>query len=312
MPLDIQPVWNRFGTIVSGCMTASDVLKAADLGNWNVRKTRLYFDAGTTDEPQMQRVREKVATVRNNPNTGNPEVLGIVTPAYETYQNESLAEVIDQVTDISGAHFQTAGSFRGGRRVFVNLKLPTGFTVAGLESEKHDLYLLGTTTHDGSGNARFLTTPVRVICQNTLATAMKSFETQFSIRHTGDMQVKAAVIREKLELQYEAVDAFQVEAEKMLNEVMTDNEFNKVIDQIWKPTDTEVSNRRTRTLRELWHGDRTISDVRGTNWAAYQTFVRYTDHLEKPSGDDANRVLRAVDGVGLKRKQAAFELLKVL
>ena len=43
---------------------------------------------------------------------------------YVPFQNEACCDLLNALVDESGAHFETAGSMRGGRRVFVTMKLP--------------------------------------------------------------------------------------------------------------------------------------------------------------------------------------------
>ena len=46
------------------------------------------------------------------------------------HQNEACAELLDLLIDASGAHFETAGSLRGGRRVFVTLTRAPSMTMS--------------------------------------------------------------------------------------------------------------------------------------------------------------------------------------
>ena len=76
------------------------------------------------------------ATVRTNPFTGAsgaPEALGVVDGGYTLLQNEDNAEFLNLLADESGAIFDTAGSLRGGRQVFVAMQLPDSLTVGGTD-----------------------------------------------------------------------------------------------------------------------------------------------------------------------------------
>jgi Domain of unknown function (DUF932) len=55
-------------------------------------------------------------------------VLGIVGSKYEPVQNEESCALLNAVTDESGAVFETAGALRGGREIFVTMRLPTGLS----------------------------------------------------------------------------------------------------------------------------------------------------------------------------------------
>ena len=93
-------------------------------------------------------VPDQFATVRTNPVTGRPDVLGVVGRGYTPIQNEEHAALLDALVDESGAHFETAGSLRGGRQVFLTMKLPTTMQIGGVDPV--DLYLIAFNSHDGT------------------------------------------------------------------------------------------------------------------------------------------------------------------
>ena len=49
------------------------------------------------------------------------------------------------LVDESGAHFDTAGSLRGGREVFVTMRMPNHMTVGGVDRVDHNIAALGFT-----------------------------------------------------------------------------------------------------------------------------------------------------------------------
>lgn len=302
------PAWHRLGTVVADAMTASDVLKLAQLADWNVRQVQATFTENGVTYP----IPNRFATVRTNPVTGEPNPIEVVSNQYSVFQNEELAGIIDSVVDASGAHFETAGSLQGGRKVFVNMKLPEGFTVAGMDTEKHDLYMLGTTNHDGRGRIQFITTPVRVVCQNTLALAQRNLVTDFRIRHKGNLGVKVQEVRDALEIAHKGIEEFQAAAERMLNTPMGDDAFNAIVRELWpEGSNPNAITRRNDKLSWLWHDATTTDLIRGTRWGAWQAITEYIDHYDTPTGSAEARALRAVEGSGEARKEKAYKMLAV-
>jgi phage/plasmid-like protein (TIGR03299 family) len=162
------PAWHQLGTVTTTAMTAEQVIQAAQLAGWNVRKIPVIGQETLTDPAtgtpttiQMP-APDRAMTVRTNPTTGATDYLGVVGTGYTPVQNEACAELLDLLIDASGGHFETAGSLHGGRRIFVTLKLPQGISVAGFDHL--DLYLALSTSHDGSTALRVDATPVRVVC----------------------------------------------------------------------------------------------------------------------------------------------------
>ena len=132
------------------------------LGGWNVRKVALTATEITENGVSTIDVPGSFATVRTNPFTGEPAALG---SGYHPLQNEEHAEFLNHLADESGAIFDTAGSLRGGRQVFVTMRLPKHLNVGG--TDRVDLNIAALNSHDGNSAFRLLVTPVRVVCANT-------------------------------------------------------------------------------------------------------------------------------------------------
>ena len=146
------------------------------------------------------------ATVRTNPIHGGIDVLGVVGSKYEPVQNEASCELLDALTDESGAHFETAGALRGGRETFITMKLPNTMVFDGRDGSKDrtEFYLAALNSHDGSSAWRVLLTPVRIVCANTQSAAIGSAKASFSIRHTGGAKASIAEARAALKLSWRA------------------------------------------------------------------------------------------------------------
>ena len=85
---------------------------------------------------------------QTNPFTGTTDPLGVVGTGYHPLQNEEHAQFLNQLADESGAIFATAGSLRGGRQVFVTMRLPKHLTIGGTDRVERAgfcavLFLLG-------------------------------------------------------------------------------------------------------------------------------------------------------------------------
>jgi phage/plasmid-like protein (TIGR03299 family) len=306
--------WHQLGTVADDCMTAEEVMAKAFLGGWMVRKIDLQGVETTPDGVSIIECPDKRMTVRTNIFTGATEYLGVVGADYATVQNEEAAEVLNRLVDESGAHFETAGSLRGGRMVFITLKLPTGMQIAGVDDM--DLYLCATTSHDGTSALRVDASPIRVVCANTQRAAIAHSKGSYTFRHTSNVRQQISQAREAMGLMWKFLDGFQSEAEKMLNETLTMGEFEKVIAELWPvaddASDTTKNNakKRASTLRYLIRDSDTQKAIKGTRWAGFQAVTEYVDHFA-PAKDAAVRANRAVTGPVAELKTRAFELLSV-
>ncbi len=152
-----QHAWHRLGTVLPSEFTAAQAMEHARLGWWNVRKEHLQAVVVTDSGVSTIDVPDRFATVRTNPVTGAPEALGVVGPSYVPIQNEEHCDLLDALVDESGAHFETAGSLKGGRQVFITMKMPDTMQVGGIDPV--DTYLTACNSHDGSMAFRLMVTP---------------------------------------------------------------------------------------------------------------------------------------------------------
>jgi phage/plasmid-like protein (TIGR03299 family) len=314
-----QHAWHQLGTVLPAEFDAAQAMQFAKLGGWNVRTRALrtveVLDADGVTGPLE--VPGQFATVRTNPVTGGTDVLGVVGSGYTVIQNEEHADLLNRVVDESGAHFETAGSLRGGRSVFLSMNVPRTMMIGGVDPV--DLYLIALNSHDGTSAFRLLVSPVRVVCANTQALALRRAQATFSIRHTSGAQGNIAQARQALGLTFKYADAFECEAEQMIQQSMTDAQFEAIIGKLWttesesKRSATITANRKD-TLFGLWSDAATNATIRGTRWAGYQAITEYLDHFAPVQGNSAlaraERV--ASGGASTALKTRAFETIAAL
>lgn len=307
--------WHQLGTVTQNTMSANEIMSAALLGNWGVRTIPIH---GTDIDNGIEipiPAEDRRMTVRRNPITGTTEYLGIVGTDYEVIQNEQCAEMLDQLVDqVGGAHFETAGSLRKGKSVFVTMKLPTTMQIGGVD--RMDLYLIGTTSHDGTAALRLDASPIRVVCANTQRAAFAHAVGHYTFRHTSNVGQQITQAREALGLMSKYMDAFENAAERMLHTAITTREFEKIVTQVWPLPDTASdktkANARERlgTLKYLITEADTQKAIAGSRWAGYQAITEYLDHYQHAK-DATTRAHRVITGKTGDLKQAAFDLLAV-
>ena len=316
-----EHAWHRLGTVLPAGFDAAQAMQHAKLGGWNVRMvgvqtTPVLDENGVT--PALE-IPERYATVRTNPVTRGTDVLGVVGPAYTVIQNEQHADLLNAVVDEAGAHFETAGSLRGGRAVFLSMKLPTTMQIGGIDPV--DLYLIASNSHDGTSAFRLLVSPVRVVCANTQALAIRKAQATFSIRHTSGARGNIAQAREALGLTFKYAEAFEVEAQKLIEQELTDAQFRHIVGTLWvSESDSKRSHtitaHRTEALRDLFNAAPTNANIRGTRWAGYQAITEYLDHYAPVADKSDPRTARAervaVGGNVTQLKTRAFDLIAAL
>jgi phage/plasmid-like protein (TIGR03299 family) len=308
-----KDAWHRLGTTVRDrAFTAEEAMRLGHLGGWNVRKVPLTATEVTEDGVNSIEA-PGFATVRTNPFTGQPEALGVVGGGYTPLQNEDHAEFLNLLADQSGAIFDTAGSLRGGRQVFITMQLPDSLSVGG--TDRVDLNIAALNSHDGSSAFRIVVTPVRVVCANTQSAALRNYESSFSIRHTRNAKAAVQAARDALGLTFTYVEAFEAEAERLIQTAMTDAAFDALVTDVFGAVGSnatkrvrEAEQRRRRRLHWLFTDADTQAGIRDTAWAGYQAVAEYVDHFApvRAKGEEAaaraTRLLTSDDPDRLKRR----------
>jgi phage/plasmid-like protein (TIGR03299 family) len=309
-----QDAWHRLGTVTADCLTAEQVMQVAHLGGWNVRKLDLTAHELTADGVRTLRIPDKFATVRTHPVSGNTEYLGTVGTDYEPVQNESSCEVLNYLIDASGAHFETAGSLRGGRETFVTMKLPAEMVIGGVD--RLTTYLAALNSHDGTSAFRLIASPVRIVCANTQRMAENTARSSFAIRHTASAKARIAQARQALGLTWRYCEQFQRAAEQMINQTLTLADFERTVDQLWPldpdpgPRTRSNHQRRHSALRVLFRDAPTNASIRGTRWAGYQSVTEYLDHHAPAKDGDVRAARVLTSGAIAEVKSKAFALFR--
>lgn len=125
----------------------------------------------------------KKATMRMD----TSKTLGVVSDQYGVVQNCDAFKFID--TLCTGGQSNTpviecAGVLGHGERVFITAKFPEQIILDNKTDDRVEMYVVFTTSHDGTGAVNCMVTPTRVVCNNTLNYAMWNNAGKISLRHT--------------------------------------------------------------------------------------------------------------------------------
>lgn len=311
--------WHGLGTVTDEAKDAREALQIAHL-DWEVTKQPLTTTYITDDGVSLLTVPDKFATVRVNPFNGQPEVLGVVGKDYTVVQNDANADFLDALVQESGAHFETAGSLRGGRQVFVSIKAPEAMLIGGEDAV--DQYLVATNSHDGTKAWQIAVTPTRVVCANTLRAGLRNARATWSSRHTKNATDRVAEAQEALGIMWDYAKVFEAEANKMADANLSQAQFERIVaglDLFAEPKNETERQERDRVARleevfKVYETSPTNATIKGTRWGGYNAVTEYLDWQFPVRGKDQSvaRLERIATGGWLdKAKQDAFEAFKV-
>ena len=228
-----EPAWHGMGTIVAESPTSEDAIRLAGL-DWTVESQPIFTKEGI-------KIPDNYVNIRTSDN----KALGIVGERYKIVQNTDAFAFTDALLG-EGVQYETAGSLKEGKVIWLLAKLPDKFEVLG---DKVDPYVVFTNTHDGSGAVKVAMTPVRVVCNNTLNAAMKSAKRTWSARHTGNINNKLDEAMRTLELAEEYMKATQETFEELykvkVNEVKVRSLINNIIPITEAMTQRQKDNAET-------------------------------------------------------------------
>ena len=269
--------WHQLGIDTSDCMTSSEAMEKANL-DWEVELEKMYFNSGDTYSPDFTRVPDKFAVVKDR-----DDCLGVVGSRYNPVQNSEAFRFMDNIVDSSEAVYESAGSFNGGRTIWILMKVNKALNV----NDGIDPYMLLVNTHDGSGALKVVMTPIRISCQNTLRLAIKEANNVFSVRHTSSINGKIDEARNVLGIAGRFFDEFSLEVNQLIEKEITDKEFEKIyLGAIPRPTlkedyDTEEEKSYERRLKGWEKNKRLITQLylsdrnNGDAWGVLNAFNSY-------------------------------------
>jgi len=296
--------WHGYGTKVNSALTADEALKEARL-DFEVVKKPIYLADGSE-------IDSKFATCRTD-RDGADSVLGVVGDRYTVIQNSDMLSVFDGVVARNEAIYHTAGVLGKGERVWLMAKLPD--SIQATAQDILDKYILLTNSHDGTNSAIVKIIINRVVCENTLNSALYYDKGRsVNIRHTATFQEKLDQAQHILGIAQNYFKSIEQQIQKLAVTEITDNQLlayvNSLLDiTLEKQASNEVStraiNKRDKIL-ELAEVGKGSEWTKGTMWGAVNAVTEYVDHY---SSIKNGKYLDSVwFGNGSNFKNKAFDL----
>lgn len=283
--------WHGLGTIVEEQLTAADALRESGL-DWKVEKHPIFVEG---ESGSYVEVPGKYANRRDS----DGRVLGVVGEQYQILQNEDAFSFADALVDSGDAKYETAGSLRDGRRVWLMMTLPEGVKVAG---DDIDIFIALANSHDGSQAVTVMATPIRVVCQNTLNLAIGQAKRTWSVRHTASMDGRLDEARRALELTFDYAEEFAKVGEELAAEKISDGRFERIVEEL---TDVE---KHAEGILATYQTSPNLEDIRGTKWGALNAVGEYFDWGRNTRSQEA-RLKSSLTGTSRRMRDEAYTLL---
>lgn len=270
--------WHGLGTrIENGFIPAKEALGLAGL-DWRVETEPCFLADGT-------RVPKTMITRRDS----DQKILGTVGDRYHPLQNEDAFSWFEPFIESKSASFETAGSLKDGKVIWVLAKT----NIQKAEVVKNDpieSYILLSHSHDGTLSIRGGFTPVRVVCNNTLAASHKNASSKLlRMKHTKNTKIAMEKVREIMDIANNdfiaTIDQYKYLASKSINK----KDLERYITLSFSNNEDEEKEIRKSTLERVEylfeHG--IGHELTGkTYWQAYQAANEYINYEKGRTQDN--------------------------
>jgi phage/plasmid-like protein (TIGR03299 family) len=298
--------WHGLGT----------TLEEADLYDWPSASKKAGLDWEVELVPLVTSDSQAKVDHRAVRRSSDNKVLGVVGPRFAVLQNQDAFAWFTPFLDAKEAALHTAGSLRGGSRIWVLAKLNRDPLVIA-EGDEVEKFVLLSHGHDGSLAVRAGFTPIRVVCQNTLSMAHGSDASKLiRIKHTRDVLENLANIRQVMDLanqEFEATaEQYRLLARKSINQA----DLRRYVKKVFKVEDDQDGSTRLKNIMEEIIGlaeagrGNDLPSIRGTYWSAYNGVSEYLTYNRGRNEDNRLNSLWFGDSANTNRHalEVALEL----
>lgn len=225
------------------------------------------------------------ALVREDTN----EVFNIVGKDYAVFQNSELWGLVEAILEQPNVSWETGGTLKGGKVVWVLASVDEPFTIKGDDSDMLP-FIVATASHDGTVGITVRNSNIRVVCWNTLDASdheAKNTGREFTFRHTKKLADRIETAKLVLAGSKDTTLRFRELAEDLAEVPFGELAWEKfVVEFIPEPAGMVVTDRVKGNIEEARSKVRNImlSDSvpeahKFTGYGALQTGIEYLDHL---------------------------------
>jgi phage/plasmid-like protein (TIGR03299 family) len=277
--------------------------------DWDVIKSPVLFQ----DEDGAMREGMGSILVRDS----DYKPLGLVGDRYHVLQPGEVLEFYRSLTDQLGFQLETAGSLRGGQRIWALAKTGEEARLKG-----QDLlldYVLLATSYDGSMATVASRTSVRVVCMNTFRMAVGDKGERADVKVPHHTKFDAESVKGMLGVgDAGSWDAYIENARALADRKVSKKEAVEFFLRTYYGVDEDgelvgdlgnkTVEKRMGGMLDIYEGGQgqQTASAKGTAWGLLNAVTRYEDH-ERTTRTQDNRLNSAWFGDGEKRKQAAMQ-----
>jgi len=295
--------WHGLGEVLDEAPNSVEALKRSGL-DWTVNPIPIYLE--------HEGVRLQVDGYVGNIRSSDQSLLGIVSDRYKIVQNHEAFAFTDLLVGDGDVRYETAGSLKGGRQVWMLARMNRSMSLLG---DAFEPYLCFINSHDGTGAVRVLMTPIRVVCQNTLNIALRGARRSWSTPHVGDISARLNTAQSTLELADRYIVRLEEEADFLAQKPVSPDRFDEILESLLPIETGSTPRAKASVLAQRQgiitaYGEDDLQRFRGTAWGvlnAVSDYVGHTTPRRQTASYKSNRWAKLAAGEALF--DDAYELL---
>ncbi|MCK5874791.1 MAG: hypothetical protein CVV10_07815 [Gammaproteobacteria bacterium HGW-Gammaproteobacteria-14] len=297
--------WHGLGNRLAEQQSIDVWMEQAGL-NWNIRETPVRFINGDKSHlGEILSFDDHKVLYRSD----NRTPLSVVSQRYQVVQPREILEFYRDLTEKSGFELETAGSLKGGRKIWALARTGQSGVLKG--NDRTDAYVLLATACDGTMATTAQFTSVRVVCNNTLAVALDGRAQSVKVSHRSVFDADA--VKKQLGISVSAWDDFMYRLKALSERKVNPLEAEKVIRNLFQPRPDQIEQKRNERamakVRALFDGAGRGAHLHSSYSTAYgllNAVTEFVDHERRARSDD-HRLDSAWFGQGANLKQQALD-----
>ncbi|RKG37357.1 DUF932 domain-containing protein [Acinetobacter rongchengensis] len=165
--------------------------------------------------------------------------LSVVSQRFQEVQPSSILEFYRDLTEQSGFELETAGVLKGGKKFWALAK--TGQTAALKGKDVSNGYILLATACDGTLATTAQFTSIRVVCNNTLAIALKGQNSAGIVKVPHSTRFDAEKVKQQLGVSVRTWDEHMYEMKQLSQRKVTQQEAAAYFDAVFNNTNLSIA-----------------------------------------------------------------------
>ena len=285
--------WHGLAKVLDDYVTPEEARKQAF--DWEPVTTPLYRAVPVVGEDgSLTTSYEVVEGIKGVERSDTGEFFGSVGEDYTHATNKELTEIAEAVEGIAAGdvRVETAGSLKGGRKVWMLLRLAEPIAVKGDPHGETIPYFALQNSHDGTGSFRGQSLFTRIICDNTAQAAdleARNRGTEFTFRHTSGLKDRIEEARGAVAMWRESVETWNALMNSLVDIKVTVEQQKAFIDA-WGPTmmpkagmavSERVMNNIETARSEFWGivNGLTQEGISDTAYGLVQASIEFQQHV---------------------------------